>query len=231
MKINIAQGHKGVSGFLYEFAVRRIARSYDPYQPVSIKGRQICPGQRKHSDRFATIRRVIEATGAKTLLDLGCAEGYFVEQAAAQCGCIALGVDADVRRLSLAQASVALNRVPGAGFMYGELTPEFIRTLPNFDAIIFMSVLHHVMYERGVAFALEYMKGLRLKASKVLIFDMGQSNETENEWASLLPDMGPNPHLWIQQFLESAGFRNVEKLADSDAYQGTTKRALFILKP
>jgi cyclopropane fatty-acyl-phospholipid synthase-like methyltransferase len=231
MKINIAEELNGVSGFLYERAIRRIARSYDPYQPLVIKGRQICSGERKHSDRFATIRSIIGSTGAKTVLDLGCAEGYFVEQAAAQCGCFALGVEADVRRLSLAQASVTLNRVQGAGFMYGDLTPDFIRTLPQFDAILFMSVLHHMMYERGLDYALEYMKGLRAKASKFVIFDMGQSNETENEWARLLPDMGANPHLWIQKFLQSAGFSKVEKLADSDAYQGAVKRALFCLTP
>jgi hypothetical protein len=115
--------------------------------------------------------------------------------------------------------------------MYGELTPEFVRMLPMFDAVFFMSILHHVMYERGVEYALEYMKGLRTKASKFLIFDMGQSDETENAWASLLPDMGSNPHLWVTHFLESAGFSKVEKLADSDSYQGSAKRALFCLIP
>lgn len=231
MNIKIGQEINGVPGFLYELALRRIARSYSPYQPVSIKGKPICPGERKHSDRFAVIRNLIESMGAKTVLDLGCAEGYFVEQAAAQCGCIALGVDADVRRLSLAQASVTLNRVKGAGFMYGELTPEFLRMLPMFDAVFFMSILHHIMYERGVEYAREYMKDLRAKASKFLIFDMGQSDETENAWASLLPDMGPNPHLWVKQFLESAGFSKVQKLTDSDSYQGSAKRALFYLTP
>lgn len=231
MKINIGQELNGVSGLLYKLALRQIARSYDPYQPVSINGKPICPGERKHSDRFAVIRNVIESLGAKTVLDLGCAEGYFVEQAATQCGCIALGIDADVRRLSLAQASIALNRVKGAGFMYGELTPEFICMLPMFDAVFFMSILHHIMYERGVEYALEYMKGIRAKASKFLIFDMGQSDETENAWASLLPDMGSNPHLWVKQFLESAGFSKVEKLAESDSYQGSAKRALFCLIP
>lgn len=231
MKITIGQELNGVSGLLYNLALRRIARSYEPYQPVFIKGKAICPGERRHSDRFAVIRNLIESTGAKTVLDLGCAEGYFVEQAATQCGCIALGIDADVRRLSLAQASVALNRVQGAGFMYGELTPEFVRMLPMFDAIFFMSLLHHIMYEHGVEYALEYMKGLRAKVSKFMIFDMGQSDETENVWASLLPDMGSDPHLWVKQFLESAGFSKVEKLADSDAYQGSAKRALFCLIP
>jgi hypothetical protein len=94
-----------------------------------------------------------------------------------------------------------------------------------------MSILHHIMYERGVDYARDYMKEVRAKASKFLIFDMGQSDETENAWASLLPDMGSNPHSWVQQFLQSVGFSKVEKLADSDSYQGSAKRALFCLIP
>ena len=231
MKIKIGTELDSVPGFLYGFAVRRIARSYQPYQPVVINGTKICEGERRHSDRFATIRQVIQSADAKTLLDLGCAEGYFVQQAASQCGCIALGIDADVRRLSLAQASATINRVNGAGFMYGELTPEFVGKLPPFDAIIFMSVLHHIMYERGIDYARDYMKGLHAITRKFLIFDMGQSNETENQWAALLPDMGSDPHAWVADFLRSAGFSGVEKLVETDAYQGATKRALFCLKP
>jgi len=231
MKIEIGEELDQIPGFLYGLAIRRIARSYQPYQPVFIKGARICTGERKHSDRFATIRQSIESMGAKTLLDLGCAEGYFVEQAASQCGCVALGVDADVRRLSLAQASATLNHVNGAGFMYGQLTPEFITMLPSFDAIIFMSVLHHIMYERGVDYARDYMKTLRAKVVKFLVFDMGQSDETENKWAALLPNMGSEPHAWVADFLKSAGFGGVEKLVESDAYQGSKKRALFRLTP
>lgn len=231
MKIRIGEQLDRVPGLLYGLAIRRIAGSYQPYQPVSIRGHQICPGERKHSDRFATIRQSIESLGATTLLDLGCAEGYFVEQAASQCRCVALGVDADVRRLSLAQASATLNRIHGAGFMYGELTPEFIGKLPAFDAIIFMSVLHHIMYEHGLEYARDYMRCLRAKVTKFLIFDMGQSNETENKWAALLPDMGSDPHAWVADFLKSTGFTGVEKLVDTDAYQGSAKRALFRLIP
>jgi SAM-dependent methyltransferase len=116
-------------------------------------------------DRWATIAANLRAAGAKTLLDLGCAEGYFVQQAA-KCGCLAVGVDSDVLRLSLAQASATLNRVQGAGFIYAELTPEFIDMLPTYDAVLFLSVMHHIMYERGVDYAREYMRRLKPKVGK-----------------------------------------------------------------
>lgn len=231
MKINIAEELDRVPGFLYGQTIRRIAGSYHPYQPVVIKGVQLSAGERTHSDRWTVIQQSIEAAGAKTLLDLGCAEGYFVEQAASQCGCMALGIEGDVRRLSLAQASAMLNRVKGAGFVYAEMTSEFIDKLPVFDAVLFMSVLHHIMYERGVDFARNYMRTLRTKVAKFMIFDTGQSNETENEWAKLLPDMGAEPHAWVAEFLRSAGFSGIEKLSDTDAYRGSTRRALFRLTP
>jgi cyclopropane fatty-acyl-phospholipid synthase-like methyltransferase len=231
VKIKIAEELDRVPGFLYGQTIRRIADSYHPYQPVVIKGVQLSAGERAHTDRWEIIKQSIEAFGAKTLVDLGCAEGFFVEQAAAQCGCFALGIEGDVRRLSLAQASATLNRVKGSGFIYAEMTPEFVEKLPVFDAMLFMSVLHHIMYERGVDYAREYMQRLRSKVAKFMIFDTGQSNETENQWAKLLPDMGSTPHDWVSDFLKSAGFSKVEKLSDTDAYQGVTKRALFRLIP
>jgi hypothetical protein len=230
MNISIASSLKKMPRFLYLNALRSIARSYSPYQPVQIYGREICTGERLCIDRWSTIHGVLKECDAHTLLDLGTAEGYFVQQAALN-GYIAIGVDADVRRLTLAQGSITLNRVSGGGFIFAELTPEFIARLPKFDAALFLSVLHHIMYERGIEYAREYMTLLRRKVERVLIFDMGQSNETENAWATLLPDMGQDPHAWIADFLRSAGYQSAEKLQNTDAYQGSVKRALFKVTP
>ncbi|MGC2196825.1 MAG: methyltransferase domain-containing protein [Terriglobales bacterium] len=230
MKIRISSELEGLSGFLYRFAVRRLAKSYSPYHPIFLGGERIGEGERACVDRWATIAAQLRLTGAQTLLDLGCAEGYFVQQAA-RYGCLAVGIDADVLRLSLAQASATLNRVQGAGFIYAELTPEFINTLPSYDAVLFLSVLHHIMYEQGVDYARDYMRRLRGKVRQFMIFDMAQSNETRHAWASLLPDMGADPHAWIAEFLRSAGFRSVEKVGDTDAYQGPVRRALFRIAP
>jgi O-antigen chain-terminating methyltransferase len=230
MKIKINSELNGLPGFLYKRAVRRLAKSYSPYHPIFLGDERIGEGERACIDRWAIIAGNLRATGAKTLLDLGCAEGYFVQQAA-KSGCLAVGVDADVLRLSLAQASATLNRVQGAGFIYAELTPEFIDTLPPYDAVLFLSVLHHIMYEQGIDYARQYMRRLKPKVGKFMIFDMAQSNETGHAWASLLPDMGDDPHAWIAEFLSSAGFRSIEKVGDTDAYQGSVRRALFRVAP
>jgi len=227
--LNIGESFGPVAGFVYRRAVHSISSSFDPYHPVRIGETQVSEGERSCADRWAVIETEINASKAVTMLDIGCAEGFFVQKAASVCGCLSLGVDGDVRRLSLAHASVLLNGVKGAGFIYADISPELISRLPVSDLVLFQSVLHHIMYNQGVDYAREIMAALRLKVGKVLIFDMGQSDETSNTWAKSLPDMGPNPHAWIEEFLRSAGYTSVEKVGVTDSYRSATKRALFRL--
>ncbi len=227
--LNIGETFGKVPGFVYRRAVRSISASFDPYHPVRIGETQISEGERSCDDRWAIIKNEIDVSKSATMLDIGCAEGFFVEKAASVCGCVALGVDGDVRRLSLAHASVLLNGVKGAGFIYADISPDLISRLPVSDLVLFQSVLHHIMYNQGVDYSREIMAALRTRVGKVLIFDMGQSDETNNTWASSLPDMGPNPHAWIEEFLRSAGYTSVQKVGDTDSYRSATKRALFRL--
>jgi cyclopropane fatty-acyl-phospholipid synthase-like methyltransferase len=227
--LNIGEGFRAFPSFLYRTALRSILSSFAPYHPVKIGSAQLSKGERSCIDRWRIIESEIAAAKAATLLDVGCAEGYFVMQAASVCGCTALGVDGDVRRLSLAQGSTLLNHIKGAGFIYADITPQLLSRLPISDVVLFQSVLHHIMYNKGIDYAREIMVSLRPKVGKVLIFDMGQSDETTNKWASSLPDMGKNPHVWIQDFLRSAGYPSVEKLEDTDSYRSATKRAVFRL--
>jgi hypothetical protein len=84
------------------------------------------------------------------------------------------------------------------------------------------------MYEHGVDYAREFMKLIREKTAKSLIFDMGQSNESAMQWAPLLPDMGSDPHEWIAEFIRSCGFSHVIKAGETDAYQSKVRRAVFV---
>jgi 2-polyprenyl-3-methyl-5-hydroxy-6-metoxy-1,4-benzoquinol methylase len=220
----------GLSKFLHKLAIRRMIKEINPYHPISIEGEIVSTGERDCSDRWFVINEVISKHPG-SVLDLGCAEGYFVQRAAREHGCFVLGVDADVRRLTVAQDVNVLNRNERAGFMYAHITPEFLGKLPTFDTVIFLSVLHHVMYEHGVDHARDFMKLIREKTAKSLIFDMGQSNETAMQWASLLPDMGANPEEWIAEFLRSCGFSEVIKVGETDAFRSNVSRAVFVAHP
>lgn len=225
--------HRELSGLpyqVYKFVLRRLVKQVQPYHPVSMNGTILAAGERDCADRWEIIRKIL-AGGVDTVLDLGCAEGYFVSRAAADYGCFALGVDADVRRLTVAQDLNVINKNEHAGFMYARIDMEFLRKLPQFDVVIFLAVLHHVMYEHGVDYAREFMSCIRHITRKNLIFEMGHSNETSMYWAPLLPDMGPEPHKWIQEFLLSCGFSRVERAGETDAYQSNSRRSIFVAQP
>ena len=229
MKLLLDRELNGLSYRAYRFALRRLVKQVQPYHPVSMDGKLLSGGERECSDRWRVIKDVL-TQGADTVLDLGCAEGYFVSRAAKEYGCFALGIDADIRRLTVAQDLNLINRDEYAGFMYANMNMEFLRKLPQFDVVIFLAVLHHVMYEHGVDYAREFMRGVRAKTKKTLVFEMGQSNESSMNWASQLPDMGPEPHEWIKDFLLSCGFSEAQKVAETDAYHSNSRRGLFVAR-
>jgi hypothetical protein len=194
----------------YKFVLRKLVKQVHPYHPVAMDGKLLATGERNCNDRWQILQSVL-AEGADSLLDLGCAEGYFVSRAA--------------RDLNV------ISRNEYAGFMYAHMNMEFLRKLPQFDVVVFLAVLHHVMYEHGVDHARELMSGIRMKTRKVLVFEMGQSNEKSNAWASQLPDMGSEPQQWIRDFLLSCGFSSAEKVGETDAYQSSTRRSIFLARP
>jgi O-antigen chain-terminating methyltransferase len=230
MQLQIDDDLGGFLRPLHKFVIRRLIRQYEPYHPISIDGKLASSGERGCSDRWAVISDVVSKTPG-TVLDLGCAEGYYVQRVAREFGCFVLGVDADVRRLTVAQNVNLLNRNEPAGFMYAHITPEFLGKLPTFDTVILLSVLHHVMYEHGVDYARDFLRRIRERTAKSLIFDMGQSNEVAMEWAPLLPDMGANPHDWIAEFIRSCGFSEVIKAGETDSYKSSVRRAVFVAHP
>lgn len=230
MKLLLDREFSGLTHRLHKFVIRRLIKQLEPYHPISMEGELIAPGERQCSDRWAVISKVLSEK-PDTVLDLGCAEGYFVFRAAQEFGCLTLGVDADVRRLTVAQELKLINKVDRAGFMYADISPEFLRKLPQFDVVILLAVLHHVMYEHGLEYARDYMKLISAKTRKALVFEMGQSNEVSMDWAKSLPEMGSNPAEWITEFLSSCGFSEVIKVAETDAYQSNCTRGLFVARP
>lgn len=214
-----------------KFLLKRMIASYEPYHPVFLGDEQVAAGERACIDRWKMIQEVLRTADVKSVIDLGCAEGYFVQQSAKNMNCLSLGVDADRRRLTVARLATNFNQIEHAGYIYGKIDREFVLSLPSFDGVIFLSVLHHIMYEHGQEHSLELMKAIHGMTKKCIIFDMGQSNETQHEWAKLLPDMKPDPISWISSFLKSAGFTRVENLGHTDAYKSEARRELFIAYP
>ncbi|MDD5032402.1 MAG: DUF1698 domain-containing protein [Patescibacteria group bacterium] len=213
---------------LYEWL---LIRSYPRYQPVFYRGKLTAGSDRDCLDRWKLIKEEIKKFKIKTVVDIGCAEGFYVLQSAKECGCLSLGVEADIRRLSMAQSQTTSEKIMPAGFLLAEVDEQFIEKMPAFDLVIFMSVMHHLMYSRGEEYCRNLLNKLRGKINKVMIFEMGQSDELENAWAAKLPDMGSDPHQWIAVFLKSAGFSEVTKIGESDSYKKDKNRAIFRAVP
>ncbi len=205
-------------------------RSYEVYQPVL--GRNGATGGTRDCEaRWQAIRQALDRHACRSFVDLGCSEGYYVIQAAGHGLHFCVGVDFDPRRMWTATSQVILNDLPNASFLMSEISPDLIAALPRFDAVVFLSVLHHIMYEKSPDYARAILQGLAAKTQKVLIFEMGQSDERLESWAAKIPDMGSDPHGWIADYLRSAGFRHVEKIGETSSYLRESKRALFCAQP
>lgn len=214
----------------YQAVQKLHLKSYELYQPV-IGSNGMIAGTRDCEDRWKSIHEVMTTHGCNSVVDLGCSEGYYVLQSAKAGVGFCVGVDFDLRRIMTCQSQVVLNDLPRASFLISEVTPELLDAIPKFDAVIFLSVLHHIMYQKGVEHCREIMKRLAKKTGKALIFEMGQSDEHKESWAKDMPDMGSDPHAWIAEFLRDAGYTTVEKIGETDAYLRETRRALFKALP
>jgi cyclopropane fatty-acyl-phospholipid synthase-like methyltransferase len=217
--------------FYTNLSFNALIKSYPNYQPIFRRG-EIKPGSdRECFDRWELIKKEIIESRAKTFLDLGSSEGFYVLQAAKECGCLSLGVDADIRKVAMANYQLILEKINSAGFLFGVINQDFLERLPNFDIVIFMSVLHHIMYSEGEEYCRIILKKIMPKINKIMIFEMGQSDEIKNKWAEKLPNMGNDPHKWIANFLASCGFSKITKIGESNSYQKDKKRAIFKIEP
>lgn len=230
MKLEMEQRIGGGRATIARAALRGLTFRFGCYQPVLLDGKVIAEGMRGTEARSDAVRKVAAGVDASTVLDLGCAEGYMVRRCAED-GHMAIGVDADARRLVIAQLSAALDGISGIGFIKTPVTVETVGRLPASDVTVCLSVLHHVMYEHGVDYARQLLAAIRERTNTAFVFEMGQSNETAFPWASGLPDMGSDPHGWIASFLNSAGFASVEILTEVASFNSSVRRAIMEARP
>jgi SAM-dependent methyltransferase len=205
-------------------------RSYEVYQPV-VTASGYTGGVRECEVRWNAIAPVLAATGAKSLVDLGCSEGYYVLRSARAGLPFNIGVDFDQRRMFTCSNQFVLQDLQHAGFLMSPVDEALLEGLPKFDAVIFLSVIHHMMYEKGVEYAERILKLVASKTGKVCFFEMGQSDEHKESWAKKMPDMGSDPHEWVRRFALANGFSKAEKLSQASSFAKETSRALFALYP
>lgn len=212
-------------------AIQRLhLRSYEIYQPVLTSTGQTSSA-RDCEVRWESIAPVLAASESRSLVDLGCSEGFYVLRAARAGLPFSIGVDFDQRRMFTCTGQMVLQDLQHAGFLMAPVDETLLEGLPKFDAVIFLSVIHHMMYQHGVEYAQRIMRLVAARTGKVCFFEMGQSDEHKESWAKLMPDMGLNPHEWIKNFALENGFSRAELLSQASSFARETNRALFALYP
>lgn len=107
------------------------------YQPRWADGKTIGTGQRDADNRAGVIVDYLDRHGygkGARILDFGAYTGYFAHRLADQLGCSCVAVD----------NHTGLKSSPRVEVINEHLTPQQIRKLGKFDAVLCLSVLHHL---------------------------------------------------------------------------------------
>lgn len=149
-----------------------------------------------------------------SLLDIGCAEGFFTSHAAAA-GLESTGIDVDREAIAYAKR----NSHDNATFEVSEVTPETITDLPRTDVVLFLTVHHHWVREYGFDAAAEMIRTLCENAS-LLVYEPPGDRYLGSETA----DVPRSPTSYYQDLLREIVGDDVRILADETVpYTGASR--------
>jgi SAM-dependent methyltransferase len=200
------------------------------YVPVEIGGRRFA-NKREADNRWAAIASAIRGYSGRSVLDIGCAEGWFIRRAAADLGCFAIGVEAEDRRVLVGETARLHDGVERVAVIKARLAPDDIRHLPPCDIVMCLSVIHHVIRDQGLEGAEAFIRALASRANKAVIFEVGTSDEKELSWTKVLPDMPEGQEAFVRQLLETCGLTNIRVIGSTPGLKGDTPRLLFSAEP
>ena len=198
-----------------------------PYQPVELAGRRYA-NVRDSDGRWQSIEQVLREHEVRNVLDVGSAEGWFARRAATELRCFTLGIEAG-DAVIVGELARLHDRVQRVATIRAFLTPEAAQALPKFEAVLCLSVLHHVVRGFGLATAESFLRALASRVEKVFIFEIGTTDESS--WKPALPAFEGGQEAFVRSLLERAGFRNVRVIGEAAAFHRETQRLLFVAEP
>jgi SAM-dependent methyltransferase len=181
--------------------------------------------------RLEQIAKVVAEVGAATAVDIGANAGFF-SIALAERGLNVAAVEADPR-FGRIIAHRARHSGPAGTVALMELTIDArtVDLVPAADAVLFLSVWHHLVRRDGFEQAGAALRTLWARAGKVLFFDTGQ---TEMGSGFRLPDMTPSPREWIESYLgQQCEHGTIEWLGSHQAFgphHEPATRELFVVR-
>lgn len=156
--------------------LRHLVSKVEPYQPLYGVTGIIENPARPSADRAAVVAATLGNLRGQRVLDIGSSLGYMSFYLAAR-GALVTGWEANPDNAEVARLVGAINGLP-ATFRTEQLDLESLGTLHDgdFDAVLVLSVLHHVIHFQGLDAAQKIVAGL-LDVAPVLVLELASKGE------------------------------------------------------
>lgn len=192
------------------------------YQPIPWLGIHRARRGEGTDSRLKAICDMIQRQGCKSCVDIGCNSGFFAITLA-EMGLNVIGIEGDPRYVQIMNHTIRRTSKRNVGVLAIQLSLENAELIPVVDCILFLSVWHHVVMNKGLVEATDLLRRIWDKTEKVLFFETG---ELEMPLRYNLPEMRPEPKEWITGYLvESLCGAEVFHLGTHMAFAPDGKRA------
>ena len=200
------------------------------YEPVSISNK-IYPSKREWEHRWNAISKKIEEYQAKSIIDIGCAEGWFLRKASEEYDCFSIGVEASYPTILVSETARLYDKTDRVATMKCLMKAEDVKNLPKCDMVLCLSLVHHIIRMNGIEESYEFVRGLSKITNKVLIFEMGTSEEKVLSWSKKMPSMESGQERFLRSYLSKCGFKNISVIAKTPGIEGDADRLLVSAEP
>lgn len=177
-------------------------------------------------DRAETIHEYLKADiqyKKLNILDVGSSLGY-MPLYFGNLNNIVLGIDNNANNVAVSNFLKTLNNNPDITFKLANFDQEYINKMPySYDITFIFSVLHHIIYQKGLEYTQNLMNDL-LDKTPILFVELAiKEEEVTAPWRSALPD---NP---LDIFAKCKNI-HVEKLGEFGTHLSNVKRPLYVVK-
>lgn len=178
-----------------------------------------------NDDRWEYVEPWVRETSS--LIDIGCAEGFFTRRAASK-GAFSVGIDSEQERIFRARERA--ESLDNCAFMSSNLSPETIRQLPQVDTILLMTVHHHWEQAYGLD-AAERMFQVVLDRCDRLVYEPPGDRPLIKEQSGNL-DPGNSTAYYtgrLQALYDSIEIEDSRLFDHSDDFKNPRKDPVFII--
>jgi len=176
-------------------SLRRLSSTgYQPLPWVGLEGGKRAAGT---ESRWHAISSVLDEVHPISALDLGCNFGYFT-LALGERGIPTVGIEIDPTAYRTALYARRKSGLDHVAILVLRLELPTVDLLPSADAVLFLSLWHHLVQAHGLEGATAVLERVWEHTRRVLFFDTGESEMPPSYG---LPRMTPDARTWLTSYL------------------------------